>query len=133
MFSQWPRFTLVDWEATMRHGLDFERFEALLAKGDARAKFYDSITAKTRAWSRERGRPKLLIADALAMAVALQPDIVTHAEEHHVGVELDGRLTRGATVVDWQDRLGKRANAHIVLDVDQARFEGLLASAVGAA
>ena len=133
VFSQWPRFTLVDWEATMRHGLDFERFEAMLAKGDARAKFYDLITAKTRAWSRERGRPKLLIADALAMAVALQPDIVTHAEEHHVGVELDGRLTRGATVVDWQDRLGKRANAHIVLDVDQARFEGLLASAVGAA
>ena len=133
VFSQWPQFTLVDWEATMRHGLDFDRFEAMLAKGDARAAFYTSITAKTRAWSRERGRPKLLIADALAMAVALEPDIVTRAEDRHVAVELDGRLTRGATVVDWQDRLGKLANAHIVLEVDQARFEGLLASAVGAA
>ncbi|MFT3790666.1 MAG: nucleoside hydrolase [Rudaea sp.] len=133
VFSHWPRFTLVDWEATMRHGLDFARFEAMLAKGDARAKFYDSITAKTRAWSRERGRPKLLIADALAMAVALEPDIVLRAEAHHVGVELGGALTRGATVVDWQDRLGRPANADIVLDVDQSRFESLLAAAVGAA
>ncbi|MBS0584108.1 MAG: nucleoside hydrolase [Proteobacteria bacterium] len=131
VFSQWPQFTLVDWEATMRHGLDFDRFEAMLAKGDARAKFYASITEKTRAWSKERGRPKLLIADALAMAVALEPDIVTHSEEHHVAVELDGRLTRGATVVDWQDRLGQPANARIVLEVDHARFEALLASAVG--
>jgi purine nucleosidase len=131
VFSNWPRFILVDWEATMRHGLDFDRFEAMLAKGDARAKFYDSITAKTRAWSRERGRPKLLIADALAMAVALEPSIVVHAEAHHVGIELDGRLTRGATVVDWQDRLGKPANADIVLEVDHSRFEALLASALG--
>jgi len=133
VFTQWPRFTLVDWEATMHHGLDFDRFETMLAKGDARARFYDSITAKTRAWSRERGRPKLLIADALAMAVALYPDIVVRAEAHHVGVELDGRITRGATVVDWQDRLGRAANADIVLAVDHSRFEALLASAVGAA
>lgn len=133
VFSNWPQFTLVDWEATVRHGLDFDRFEAMLAKGDAGAKFYASITQKTRAWSRERGRPKLLIADALAMAVALEPDIVTRAEEHHVAVEIDGRLTRGATVVDWQDRLGQPANARIVLEVDHSRFEGLLASAVGAA
>ncbi|MBS0515188.1 MAG: nucleoside hydrolase [Proteobacteria bacterium] len=132
VFSAWPQFTLVDWEATMRHGLDFARFEAMLARGDARAKFYDSITAKTRAWSRGRGRPKLLIADALAMAVALEPDIVTRAEDHHVGVELDGKLTRGATVVDWQDRNARPANARIVLEVDQSRFEALLAAAVGA-
>ena len=132
VFSQWPSFTLVDWEATMHHGLDFDRFEALLARGDARAKFYSSITAKTRAWSRERGRPKLLIADALAMAVALEPGIVTRSERHHVGIELDGRLTRGASVVDWQNRLGMSANADIVLEVDHSRFESLLASAVGA-
>lgn len=132
VFSRWPHFTLVDWEATMRHGVDFDRFEALLARGGARARFYDSITRKTRAWSRARGRPKLLIADALAMAVALEPDLVTRAESRHVAVELDGALTRGATVVDWQDRFGRPANARIVLEVDQSRFEGLLASALGA-
>jgi purine nucleosidase len=133
VFSQWPRFTLVDWEATMRHGVDFDRIESMLAGGDDRAKFYASITQKTRAWSRARGRPKLLIADALAMAVALEADMATHAQEHYVAIELDGALTRGATVVDWQDRLGRPANANIVLEVDQSRFEALLASALGAA
>ena len=81
-----------------------------------------------------RGRTadaQLLVADALAMAVALQPDIVMRAENHHVAVELDGMLTRGATVVDWENRFGLAANASIVLDVDQERFEALIASALG--
>jgi len=42
-------------------------------------------------------------------------------------------LTRGATVVDWEDRLGRPANARIVLDVDQGRFQALVAQALGSA
>jgi purine nucleosidase len=132
VFSGWPEFTLVDWEATMRHGIAFERVQHWLEGGDARARFYAAISRKTRTWTRQRGRQRLLVADALAMAVALQPDIVQRSEDHHVAIELTGALTRGATVVDWQDRFGQRANAHIVLDVDQARFEALVASALGA-
>ena len=130
VFSSWPQFTLVDWEATMRHGLEFERVDGWLAAGDARARFYAAISRKTRDWTRRRGRPRLLVADALAMAVALQPDIVTRAERHHVAIELDGTLTRGATVVDWDDRMGNAPNATIVLDVDPAGFEPLVASAL---
>lgn len=130
VFSIWPQLTLVDWEATMRHGLSFERVDAWLAADDARARFYAAISRKTRDWTRQRGRPRLLVADALAMAVALQPDIVTRAERHHVAIELDGALTRGATVVDWEDRLGNTPNATIVIDVDQERFEQLVASAL---
>jgi purine nucleosidase len=133
VFSTWPQFTLVDWEATMRHGVDFEQMRRWLDSGDARARFYEAISRKTRDWTRRRGRPRLLVADALAMAVALQPDIVLRAEEHHVAIELDGALTRGATVVDWEDRFGKAANVRIVLGVDQARFEALIGAALGAA
>ncbi len=131
VFSAWPHFVLVDWEATMRHGIDFARFAQLTSANTARAKFYADITRKTVEWTRAEGRPQMLIADALAMAVALEPGIVRRAEARHVAVEIDGRLTRGATVVDWGDRLGKPANAQIVLEVDQARFEALLASALG--
>ena len=63
----------------------------------------------------------------------LQPDIGLDAQDHHVAIELTGTLTRGATVVDWQDRFGRPANSRIVLDVDQKRFEALVASALGAA
>jgi purine nucleosidase len=45
---------------------------------------------------------------------------------------LDGRLTRGATVVDWMGRLGQPANARIVMDVDQARFAAMVRRALGA-
>ena len=132
VFSAWAQVTLVDWEVTMRHGIAFERMQDWLAADDVRARFYASISRKTHAWTRERGRPKVLVADALAMAVALQPDIVTRAELRHVAIELTGAHTRGATVVDWDGRFGLAPNAHIVLDVDQARFEALVAAALGA-
>jgi purine nucleosidase len=131
VFSSFPQFTLVDWEATMRHGIAFERMQAWLDADDPRARFYASISRKTHVWSRERGRPNVLVADALAMAVALHPDIVTRAEDRHVAIELTGPHTRGATVVDWESRLGAAANASIVLEVDQARFETLVAAALG--
>jgi purine nucleosidase len=131
VFSAWPMFDLVDWEACLRHTFDFEWLEATLAKGDARARFHDAISRKTRAFNRARGRPGVVAADALAMAVALEPAIVRKAQTRHVGVETDGALTRGATVVDWEGRLGVEPNARIVMAVDQARFEALVAASLG--
>jgi len=132
VFTEWPRFDLVDWEATQRHAIALDRFERVLAAGDRRARFYAALSRKTRDFSQARGRRGLMAADALAMAVALQPDIVSDAAERRVEVELTGALTRGATLVDWQARSGRPANARIVLEVDQARFEALIAAALGA-
>ena len=130
VFSAWPHIELIDWELVTRHGIAFDVVERWLAADNPRAQFFAAISRKTRAWTRTRGRPKLLVADALAIAVALQPDLVTRAEDHHIAIELDGRLTRGATVVDWENRSGHAANTRIVLAVDQARFEALVASAL---
>jgi len=132
VFSEWPDFDLVDWEATLRHGLEFGTVERWLDADDARARFYAAISRRTRDWTRAHGRPLLAVADALAMAVALEPDIVSASARHHVAVELTGMHTRGATVVDWEDRNGSAPNARIVLAVDQTRFEALVAGALGA-
>ncbi len=132
VFSEWPQFDLIDWEACVRHAMAFEWFDAVVAGGDARARFYAAISRKARAFNQARERLGMIVADALAMAVALEPGIVMRAEERHVGIELTGTLTRGATVVDWDDRFGRPANARIVLDVDQAKFEALVARALGA-
>jgi purine nucleosidase len=132
VFSSWPSLTLVDWEATMRHGLAFDWIERRLAAGDARARFYAAISRKTREWTRVRGRPKLLVADALAMAVALRPQIVRAEVERHVAIELAGANTRGATIVDHEQRSGRAPNARIVLDVDHEQFEALIETALGA-
>lgn len=131
VFSTWPRFDLVDWEATLAHGIDFPRFESWLALDHPHAHFYHAISRKTLEFARDRGRSKMLLADALAMAVALDPALILHSEERFVGVELNGTLTRGATVVDWDRRCDKKPNARIVLAVDQARFESLVISGLG--
>lgn len=133
VFSTWPQFELVDWEATMRHGIALQRFESWLAADDDRARCYERISQKIRGFMQERRRPGLVLADALAMAVVLQPDCVVRAEHRHVAVELNGSLTRGATIVDWDGRNGLPANARIVLEVDQQRFEAMIVAALGAA
>ena len=45
-------------------------------------------------------------------------------------METEGRLTRGATVVDWLGFGGGSPNARIVLEVDRPRFEDLIAAAL---
>jgi purine nucleosidase len=132
VFSAWPVFDLVDWEACLRHAMPFARYDALVARGDRRARFLAAISRKARAFNQARERVGMIAADALAMAVALEPGIVRRAERRHVTVELGGQHARGATVVDWEGRLGHPANANVVLEVDQAGFEALVASGLGA-
>ncbi|KAF1003745.1 MAG: Pyrimidine-specific ribonucleoside hydrolase RihA [Luteibacter sp.] len=133
VFEAFPMFDLVDWEATVRHAFPDATYDHWLKTGDKRAAFFGKIFATAQRFNAEHERTGFIAADALAMAVALDPDIVTRAETRHVAIELDGRLTRGATVVDWQQRLGGTPNARIVLDVDQDRFGAMIARALGVA
>ncbi|MFY2763628.1 nucleoside hydrolase [Arenimonas sp. MALMAid1274] len=132
VFRAFPQFELVDWEAVVRHGFLHRDFEAWLARGDARAEFYGAISAHTRRWSEGKRGDHWHSADALAMAAALQPEGVRRAEHRPLAVELEGRLSRGATVVDWLRRSGRPDNARIVMDYDQARFEAQVRAALGA-
>jgi purine nucleosidase len=131
VFEAFPAFDLVDWEATLRHAFDEQSFDAWLEAGDHRAAFYGRIAGTARAFNRKHERRGIIAADALAMAVAIDPTIVTRSERRAVAVELDGRLTRGATVVDWARRSGAAAHANIVLEVDQARFSAMVRRALG--
>lgn len=131
VFRAFPQFDLADWEAVLRHGFPHADFVDWLARGDHRARFYDAISLKTRAWSEGKRGSNWHSADALAMAVALAPEGVIRAETRHVAVETEGRLSRGATVVDWAGRNGQAANARIALGYDQAAFEARIRSALG--
>lgn len=132
VFESFADFDLVDWELTLRHAFDEDAFDGWLAAGDRRAGFYGSICQVARRTNRERGRRGIVAADALAMAVAIDPSVVVRSERRAVAVELDGRLTRGATVVDWTGRSGRPANANVVLELDQDRFAAMVRGALGA-
>jgi purine nucleosidase len=61
------------------------------------------------------------IHDALALAAALDPELIT-TEAVAVEVELGGRFTSGETVADWRRRWGKAPNLDVAVDADAARF-----------
>lgn len=131
VFESFPQFELVDWEVSLRHAFDEAQFDQWLRAGDRRADFYGRITSTARSCNRQHALRGVVVADALAMAVAIDPSIVTRSQTCAVMIELDGHLTRGATVVDWAGRLGRPAQAKIVLEIDQARFDAMVQRALG--
>ena len=118
---------LVDWEATIRHGIPGDVIERWHALDTPKSRFYQKMSAKTLEFIRNiMGRSMMFGADPLAMAVALEPDIVTKAEVRHVSVELTGMYTRGQTTTDWNQRNGRTANTNIILELDTDRFFSLM-------
>lgn len=131
VFEGFPDFDLVDWELTLRHAFGEDEFDQWLAAGDHRAEFFGRVFRVARETNRKRGRRGIIAADALAMAVAIDPSVVKRSEHRRVGIELDGHLTRGATVVDWGDRLGQRSQVSVVMELDQDKFAAMVQRALG--
>lgn len=131
VFENWPEFTLVSWETTMDHGLNVDKLKKLQESDSPRGQFFNKISVKTIAFIQEvLKREMLFAADPLAMAVALEPDIVTESEKRFIQVELIGKASRGQTIVDWNGTTEKNPNANIVLKVNEDRFFELLHAAV---
>jgi purine nucleosidase len=131
VFDAWPGLTLVSWETTMAHGFSAEQVEVLLSVDSPRAEFFRRITLRSIGVLEQMlGHKGLLSPDLLAVAVALEPDIVRKVETHYVQVELAGKHTRGHTTVDWLDRTGQEPNVNLVLEMDTGRLWELVQAAV---
>ncbi|MEI7033755.1 nucleoside hydrolase [Streptomyces pratensis] len=128
VLGAFPRLTLVSWEATLDHAFTPEEFAGFFSSAGAPADTLrrinenrfatDPLYAKRAAYVR---------ADPLAMAVALDPGIVTHAERHRVYVGYGpGTLAHGVTAVDWRDLQDDRPAVEIVLGFDRERLPALL-------
>ncbi|WP_271679536.1 nucleoside hydrolase [Thermomonas mangrovi] len=132
VFSGFPKIELADWEAVLAHGYLHADVERWLAADSPRARFYAGVSAHTRAWSRAGRGERWHAADALAMAMALQPEGVLEAVSRPLAVEMAGQHTRGATIVDWNRQGGAPDNVDILVRYDQTRFEGMLEAALAA-
>ena len=132
VFSAFPRIELADWEAVLAHGFLHADAERWLAADSPRARFYAGISAHTRAWSKAGRGQRWHAADALAMALALQPDGAQEMLERPLVVETAGQHARGATIVDWNRQGGAADNAAILMRYDQQRFERTLEAALAA-
>ena len=78
--------------------------------------------------SMENGHDNNIIHDALAVAAALNPEVVTF-EQYYVEVEdRDNAPNNGETVVDLQHTSGKKPNCHVAMQVNQPLFVSMLKS-----
>ncbi|WP_045728153.1 nucleoside hydrolase [Xanthomonas sp. GPE 39] len=133
VFSSFPHIDVCDWEATVAHGLPYIEVERWLAADSPQARFYEAISRKTRHDSEDARGECWYAADALAMAWALQPDGAEQVQSRPLQIELSGAHTRGATLVDWQRRLGRPDNAQILIRYDPSCFLVQVRAALGAA
>jgi len=70
-----------------------------------------------------------IICDAVAVAVALVPEMILSSEYVHVDVETAGELTRGQTVVDWghaSDSADRPRTVQWVTSIEPATLTRLL-------
>ncbi len=74
-----------------------------------------------RTYEAIHGLPAPPVHDPCAVALVADPDVI-RSREAFVAMELDGRWTRGVTVVDLRGALGRPANARVALELDVERF-----------
>ena len=70
-----------------------------------------------------QGSLGLTLADPVAMAVALDPEVVTRQGKHFVDVETQSELTRGATVVDELGVMLQPPNMSVIWSIDVHRWK----------
>jgi purine nucleosidase len=127
VFENWPELTLSSWETTVAYPIGVELLTQLRSTPTPRGIFFDKITDKIARFIKATfGRDEIFAADAIAMAVAIEPDIVTKAQRCHVQVERMGQFSRGQTIVDWLGMNGHEPNTNIVLELNAERFYELL-------
>ena len=119
----WP-ITAVGLDVTNRTMLAESRLTELAESGTPAARHISRVSQfYLEGYAARYGRRECTMHDALALAVAADRSLATHAPLARVDVELTGTHTRGMTVADlrpWAPP--EAANAHVVLEVDSARF-----------
>ncbi|MER7048530.1 nucleoside hydrolase [Streptomyces jumonjinensis] len=89
------------------------------------------LTSLAGAYRQLWGFPAPPVHDPVAVARVIDPAAV-RCVDAHVAVELHGRYTRGATVVDLQRHPDRTVNAKVGMELDSASFWDRVIAAVGA-
>jgi purine nucleosidase len=131
VFECWPGLWLLAWETAVKYRLSAEQLAELARPDTPQARFFSRIAlGMVKTLAEIIGEPCLHAPDGLAMAVALEPDIVTRFESRPAVVEIGGGHARGHSIVDWYNRDGRAPNVNLVLELDFDRFWTLLTEAV---
>jgi purine nucleosidase len=118
--------------------------QEVLSIGTPLARFAIECNSRgQQAFFEQTGERGICLPDPVAMAIALDPTIVTSRSSHCVEIATDGELTRGMTVVDrlnvatdernrdvWAAALVAGHKAEVLWTIDNARWKEALYSAL---
>ena len=123
---------MVGWDQSRNHAWMDQQAVTDIKKLDTKlAQFAMDIQATVQTFSTEVSKlPGFDLPDPLAMAVALEPEIVLQEKNLYVEVILSEGLTRGQTVVDHMGILQKPPNALVVLECSRDKFLTILKNAL---
>jgi len=136
---------LVGWQLSRdRAVLNASEIEYVLSLNNPIARFaIECNSAAQQAFLVQTGEHGIALPDPVAMAVALDPSIVTGRSKHLVEVASESELTRGMTVVDrlnvaaddrnrqvWAQALVDGYKAEIIWTIDNARWKKALYAAL---
>jgi purine nucleosidase len=125
--------------------LNPDDIEQVLSFGTPQARFAIECNSRAQeAYFEQTGEHGISLPDPVAMAIALDPRIVTRQSEHYVDVETTSELTRGMSVVDrlnvaandrnravWAPVLERGKKAKIYWTIDNQRWKQALCAALG--
>jgi len=104
--SRWKSITVVPWELCVSHPLLWHEFDKILSSPISLVgNFIKHIlqlayVLRRQGEEEKRADSGAVVCDLLAIVVAIDESMVEDIERVHVEVELEGKLTRGMTVVD---------------------------------
>lgn len=131
VLENWHDLWLVSWETTLQHSLNEGQVNTLMNMDTPRGKFWAQISRESLQFVTKRlGRPGMFLPDEIALAIAVEPEIVTKSEKRYMTAELRGEHTRGQTTVDWMGATGHAPNVNVVLEINTQRFMELLLASV---
>lgn len=116
--------TMVGWEICCRHAIMDDAATAQVeALGTPLSRFFLDINRVVRRFvTEQQGMAGTSHPDAIVAAMAIDPTIMTRSADYFVDVETCGTYSRGYTVVDELNRLGKAPTARVCLEADGDRF-----------
>lgn len=125
-------FEMAGWDISHKHAVIQDELAAELRSLGTLGAFAVDIQAVLREFCRnETLLDGFDLPDPLAMAIAIDPTIVTVEAQHFVDVIPGDGPARGQTIIDERDASGNEPNCRVIYEVDRGRFLELLHNSLG--